>query len=533
MRRVLAAAGLVFVAATAAAQTPAASRFEAADVRVRPHATGTTPNMTGGVLRNGRYDLRNATMIDLITTAYSIDADSVLGGPSWLEQTRFDIVAKAPNGTPPATLKAMLETLLAERFGLVARNDTKPVPGFALMPGKAPHKMKTAAGDALGCQPAPVSPPAPGTVPMNEAACRGVTMADFATILRGMAGAYVTGPVTDKTGLTGAFDFNLKWTARGALALAGADGVSIFDAVDKQLGLTLAPQNLEAPVLVVDQVNALPSPNPPGTAEQLPVLPAPEFDVATVKLTPPGAPLAQRIQPGGRVDLQGITLRQLMGLAWNITDDQMLANAPGWLASTRYSLTAVARGSIAGSGNDMQMDIDDLSIMLRTLLAEKFNLKTHFEDRQVNAYTLATDKPKLAAANPADRTRWKEGPAPNAADTRNTNPILSRLVTCQNMTMAEFAENLQNIAPGYVHLPVTDSTGLKGSFSFSFTFTPVGIATGPGRGDAPPAGSAVDPNGAITLFEALNRQLGLKLEPERRTIQVLVIDHVDEKPVDD
>ena len=66
--------------------------------------------MTGGVLRGGRYDLRNATMLDLIATAYSItDSDLVVGGPAWLERQRFDIAAKAPQETSPAAVRLMLQ----------------------------------------------------------------------------------------------------------------------------------------------------------------------------------------------------------------------------------------------------------------------------------------------------------------------------------------------------------------------------------------------------------------------------------------
>src|SRR5439155_12340049 len=109
-----------------------APSFDVADVHVRPYSTTSTPNMTGGVLRGGRYDLRKATMLDLIRTAYGVPADSVIGGPNWLERDRFDVIAKAPESTSPAVIKTMLQTLLGERFKLVLQNDTKPVPGYAL-----------------------------------------------------------------------------------------------------------------------------------------------------------------------------------------------------------------------------------------------------------------------------------------------------------------------------------------------------------------------------------------------------------------
>src|SRR5262245_49828505 len=109
MRTLASALGLLgFVASAALAQTPASEpAFESANIYVRARVTGANVGMTGGVLRAGRYDLRNATMLDLITTAYGVNAESVIGGPSWLEMTRFDIVAKAPDGTPPTVLKAM------------------------------------------------------------------------------------------------------------------------------------------------------------------------------------------------------------------------------------------------------------------------------------------------------------------------------------------------------------------------------------------------------------------------------------------
>src|SRR3954463_7250390 len=111
MRQAFSALGAFFLLATGgyAQSAPATPAFEAADISVRAR-TGTTnqPTMTGGVLRGGRYDLRNATMIDLIAPAYSIpDRDLIAGGPPWLERNRFDIAAKAPQGTAPADVRRM------------------------------------------------------------------------------------------------------------------------------------------------------------------------------------------------------------------------------------------------------------------------------------------------------------------------------------------------------------------------------------------------------------------------------------------
>src|SRR5882762_11772867 len=107
-------------------ETPPA--FDIADVRLS--ARSTNPNMTGGVLRAGRYELRKATMVDLIRNAYGVDADKVIGGPSWLETDRFDVIALAPPSTSPETVKQMLQALLADRFKLTVHTDSKSLPAF-------------------------------------------------------------------------------------------------------------------------------------------------------------------------------------------------------------------------------------------------------------------------------------------------------------------------------------------------------------------------------------------------------------------
>jgi uncharacterized protein (TIGR03435 family) len=113
------------------------------------------------------------------------------------------------------------------------------------------------------------------------------------------------------------------------------------------------------------------------------------------------------------------------------------------------------------------------------------------------------------------------------------------------MTMAQFAEKLKNIAPGYIHTPVLDATGLEGGYDFTLSFSPAGLARsggegrggrGAGEGGPPPASDAAtaasDPNGAITLFEAIEKQLGLKLEAQKRPVSVLVIDRAEQKPTE-
>jgi uncharacterized protein (TIGR03435 family) len=109
------------------------------------------------------------------------------------------------------------------------------------------------------------------------------------------------------------------------------------------------------------------------------------------------------------------------------------------------------------------------------------------------------------------------------------------------MTMPQFAERLLAWANGYVQVPVLDKTGLEGGYDITINFSAIGIFQGgAGRGgDAGPAAgagggglAASDPNGAISLSEAIDKQLGLKLEMQKRPVPVLVIDSISEKPVD-
>jgi uncharacterized protein (TIGR03435 family) len=189
--------------------------------------------------------------------------------------------------------------------------------------------------------------------------------------------------------------------------------------------------------------------------------------------------------------------------------------------------------------NGLPIDLDDLRHMLQALLIDRFKMKVHTEERPVNAYTLLAANPKMKKADPANRTGCKNGPGPDGKDPRIANPILSRLISCQNITMAQFAEQLPTLAGGYLFNPVLDSTGLEGAWDFTLNFSPAGAVNGGGRGGrgadgitTNDPGTASDPNGALSLFEAINKQLGLKLEKQKRPLPVLVIDHVEQKPTD-
>jgi len=545
MKRAL--AGLSFFALLCCAafsqstETPA--KFEIADVHASPK-TGGFQFFNGGSLQRGRYVAKNATMLDLIAAAYGVENEKVQGGPIWLEKDQFDVIAKAPASTTPETVKPLLQALLVERFKLVVHN---AMPVFALTAGKGKLKLKEAASASdSGCVPR-TDPPNP-TPPANFfiiATCHSMTMEAFAPLLHQYAGGYLTNPVVDSTGLKGNWDFEFKWSPRNLVATAGADGISIFDAMDKQLGLKLEAQKAPTAVIVVDSVNQKPTDNPPEVTASLPPTPPAEFEVAVIKPSPPDATPGGRID-GGQVSLQSTPLNFLIAFAWNLNpnDKEQMAGAPKWLTTAKWDIVAKTSADVAaaiptapGAGNAPQIDIDDLRHMVQLLLIERFKMKVHMEDREVSAYTLTAVNPKLKKADPTNRTGCKEGPGPDGKDPRIANPILARLMNCQNMTMAQFAEALPIQASGYIFSPVKDATGLEGAWDFMLNFSPAGLLNPGADNTAVPkpagdANAAPDPSGALSLFDAVYKQLGLKLEKQKRMSSVLVIDHIDEKPTD-
>lgn len=490
-------------------------RFEVADV----HASAKTqhPGMRMSALAPDVYFVRQATMVELIAAAYGVDANKVIGGPNWLELDRFDVIAKAPAGSSQQAVRTMLQALLAGRFGLAVHPDSRPMAAFVLSAGNGKPKLKESDGvGPAGCQ----RQPGEGA----EIRCHGLSMETFAQQLHAMAGDYLQSPVVDGTKLAGAWDFSLQWTPRGGLAAAGGDGITIFDAVEKQLGLKLEAKQTPAQVLVVDRVNRQPTANPPEAAS-LPRPPAPAFEVATIKPTDPQfGGVTVQTPPNGHVRIQGLTMSYLIQTIWFLTPEQIVG-APKWFDTQRWDITAKVA---TAAGGTPQTDMDSLIAMVRTLLEERFKLKTHFEERIAPAYTLTAVKPKLQRADVSERTGCKEGPGVDGKDPRVTNPARSRLATCRNITMAEFAEFLPNLANalnqlnGVIRSAVTDATGLEGRYDFTLNWSQPGAA---------PAGGT-DPNGTITIEEAIASQLGLKLEMTRRPTQVLVIDHVEEKPVE-
>jgi uncharacterized protein (TIGR03435 family) len=523
----------------AAANDPTAPKtpvkFEIADVHASPPRR--FPFFDGGFLVNGRYMLRQATLIDLITTAYSLqDSTYVHGGPSWLEWDRWDVIAKVPPETTKASAKLMLQALLSERFGLVVHTGNAPMPAYVLTAPAGKSKLKESDGNGeAGCQPQPQPANQPaGSIPQIVVTCHNETMERFADEVHMMANGYLTNPVVDSTGLKGAYDFDLKWTARGLLERAGSEGISLFDAVDKELGLKLTLETAPRPVFIVDSVKETPTANSPDLAKVMPPLPPAQFEVATIK------PSAPDEKPGGGIRRDGLSfhavpLKALITFAWDLNGndvDNELVGAPKWLDSDKIDVDAkVASEEMVQGESTMRgippIAIEDLREMLKQLLIQRFEMKIHMDKSPQDAYTLVAVKPKMTRADPTERTGCKVGPGP--AD----RPIMNMLVTCKNVTMAQATELFPTFAAWYLHYPVLDKTGLEGGWDFTLNWSSGDHMPEFARQSPPPDGTSettTDPNGAVSFYDAVSKELGLKLVKEKRPEPVLVIEHIDEQP---
>jgi uncharacterized protein (TIGR03435 family) len=501
--------------------------FDAADVHVSPKSANPNVQSLGGFARGGRYQFRNATMVDLIASAYGVEPEKVVGGPSWLETDRFDILAKAPAAATNATARLMLRSLLKDRFKLAFHNEDRQATAYvmtAVKPG--PQIKQSPGGGPTNCN------GQPGEPPNTVLVCKNITMAVLAQALRQIDPATFDTPVTDLTGLEGSWDIEIKWTNRNALATAGKDAIPIQEALEKQLGIKVESQKRAIPTFIVDGVNRKPTDNVAGIEKLVPSV-STEFDVADLKPSAPNSPLRGGLQPGGRIDLQGFTLKQLVLVAWGLVSPNQnpngsvgdLISGPKFMDTEHYDIVARAPSDVALSGTDV--DADTILAMLRNLLIDRFKIKFHTEEQPINVYALIAPKrdPRLKQADPASRATCKRTVATNSTG------LPMATLTCQNTTLAQLAEKLPAMAPAYVDHPAVDAAGLEGGWDFALSWTPRANFDGAQRGQAPAGAAASDPNGGLSLFEGVEK-LGLKLEVRKHPYPVLVIDHMEEKPSD-
>jgi len=261
MRAALAAVvlGSVLVArvASQAINPVAPATFDVASVK--PHTSG--ESMTMVAQPGGRLVATNVPLRFVIRTAYQIQDDQISGEPAWVNSERFDIVAKSNAADPLQRLVPMLQSLLADRFKLVVHRDTKELPVFALSlarrDGALGPKLRPTMCPDVDVDLARPQPCTNVSTGRGELRLRGAPFGQFLPYLA----PYVNRVIVDRTGLTARYDIDLNWTPDRlpqAVApdapLADPNAVSIFTAIQEQLGLKLEPARAPIEVLVIDRV---------------------------------------------------------------------------------------------------------------------------------------------------------------------------------------------------------------------------------------------------------------------------------------
>ena len=205
----------------------------------------------------------NVPVHTLLLQAYGLHEGESFGEPAWANSEVFDIEAKVAGPDVAAfskldsdQLQAMLRQILAERFGLVAHRETRELPVYAMSVAKGGPKLKEFVFDPA----VPASARRGGGVQMSMGmiAAHECTIPYFLSMLSRQLGR----TVVDRTGLTGNYDFTLRWSPDNGATTSSNDPAgtqadalpSIFSAVQEQLGLKLESTKAPASVLVVDHI---------------------------------------------------------------------------------------------------------------------------------------------------------------------------------------------------------------------------------------------------------------------------------------
>ena len=231
----------------------------------------------------------------------------------------------------------------------------------------------------------------------------------------------------------------------------------------------------------------------------------PAFEVATIKLSKPDEHGPRFWFEPRRFSVIHTSVSNLVKFAYGLQQRQ-LAGVPDWVSSENYDISAVPDG-------EGEPSIKQWRSMVKKLLADRFQLKCHYEKRELTVYALTVAKtgPKMnrSQGDPGMVAGLGFGPAGSFGAT--------------NATMADFSEAM---GQAVLDRPVVDQTGLTGRFDFRLTWTADETQFGAVGGYKP---AAENPDAPPDLFTAIQQELGLKLESTKAAVDVLVIDHI-EKP---
>jgi uncharacterized protein (TIGR03435 family) len=493
-------------------------------------------------LGHQRFDMRDASILDLISFAFTRDDDAILGGPAWIDFDHFDIVASVPSlklpslkpdpanaaGPPPDPydqVRPIIKRTLEERFHLKYHTEQRPLPGYIMTVAKDGVKMAeakdpTADPNCHGEQ----DKATPG---QYSATCTSETITQFLASFGGM----YPHPVIDRTGLTKSYDFTLRFNFAD-LNTRDAYIRAYTDAFSKQLGLVVAPGDVPQPAIVVDSVDR-PTPNPPDIAKLIPAMPDLEFEVATIKPAADTEPRTTMRFAGSQVTYGSYSVQEILVQAFQLPTGAMLGNAPPWLDHTRYTILVKLPPDM--DARAVWQNQDQVDNMLQKLLVDRFQIKYHWGEQTQDGYVLLAGTPKMKKADPSSHSVCAFGPPPGEKDVRN-NPDTSfdHEFYCQNVTMDQFVDVAQPLTGSDIKNRVANKTGLAGSYDFTVDYTSGRkLRTDAAAADAAAKQAGDDtaaPTGGLSVVDAFRKELGLRLEKQPGAYPALILDHIEQTP---
>jgi bla regulator protein blaR1 len=275
-------------------------------------------------------------------------------------------------------------------------------------------------------------------------------------------------------------------------------------------------------------------------SSQTPADSRPSFEVATIKPNATGdRRMAIMRQPSGRFIATGVTLKMLMGFAYRLADFQ-ISGGPNWINTDRWNIEAKPEdGSIPPpAGPPDPLVPDKLSLMVQSLLEERFQLKMHRETKELAAYELVPAPGGIKIKASEDQSSPYKTPAPGEAPPPPPRPQPGGSVPRGSMRMGRgdlegtavpIATLIQTLSQ-QLRRPVIDKTGLTGLLDYKLQWTPE-LGQGPGIPGGPEGPPPASDNSGPSIFTAVQEQLGLRLVSTKAPAEVLVIETA-EKPTD-
>lgn len=255
----------IAVLATVTLRAQTGPAFEVATIKLNRDGSA-APRI--GNAGGGRWQMIKLPIRSLLLSAYPADSSEIVGMPSWVESETYDVIGKAAEGTTYEQMQAMLQTLLVERFKFTGRLESLDRPIYSLVlarrDGRLGPQMRKYEGDCdklRATTPAAERPQMP--TPANGAPACGMMFGGNRILAGGIPLRMLAQNITqaagrvvfDKTGLEGRYELTLSYNQNPSTGSdPGGDTVSVFTAVQEQLGLKLEPDRGPVRVLVVDHI---------------------------------------------------------------------------------------------------------------------------------------------------------------------------------------------------------------------------------------------------------------------------------------